>query len=80
MFCYAGVGCVTRSTAEVAAATERTKTLGADVERYMTQWRQAKALYEEEVMKHAENIKKMQVRRFISETRPPPQENPTSRG
>jgi nucleoprotein TPR len=47
-------------TAEVAALTERTKTLEADVERYMTQWRQAKALYEEEVMKHAENIKKMQ--------------------
>ena len=44
----------------MAALTERGGSLAADVERYMTQWRQAKALYEEEVMKHAENIKKMQ--------------------
>eukprot|EP00976_Prorocentrum_cordatum_P098502 1191424-Prorocentrum_minimum.AAC.7 len=46
---------------EAAAAAEKASALAADAERYLAQWRSAKSSYEQELLQHAENIKRLNV-------------------
>jgi nucleoprotein TPR len=47
------------SGAEVKAATDKAQQLQEDAERYLAQWRSAKSCYEQELLQHAETIKKL---------------------